>query len=45
MLLNEYQEGIRLKSGAVPAAVNSVEFLQLTPLSEQMQDGKAAKIE
>jgi hypothetical protein len=39
----EHQEGIRLKSGAVPAAVNSVYFLQLTPLSGLHRDGKAAK--
>ena len=44
MLIFKHQEGIRFNSGAVPAAVNSEYFLQLTPLfPEYPGDGKAAK--
>jgi hypothetical protein len=40
-----HQEGIRLNSGAVPAAVNSEYFLHHTPLTRFDRDGKAAKME
>jgi hypothetical protein len=42
ILIYKYQEGIRFNSGAVPAAVNSEYFLQLTPLP-LLRGGKAAK--
>ena len=45
MLLNKYQEGIRLNSGAVPAAVNSDDFFATYATEPIESDGKAAKIE
>jgi len=43
ILFYEYQEGIRLKSGAVPAAVNSDYFLHHMPLFRQLGMGRPQK--